>query len=340
MSDRHDHSLPAIHALHVADVVRRWDVFPEELFAGLDLRADSLADPEARLPIATVAKLVERARSLTAEPALGFYLGLQMRISAHGYLGFAAMTAANVREALELAVQFAPTRTTALAVRLSIEGNPASVIVEERADFGTARDVVLFALLIGIWQIGQALTGKALTGSAEVAFPEPEYMARFAPFAPPVRFAQPLNRLVFDASVLDLPLTMADPAALRLAREQLERELDALGIGGNVAGRVRALLAKKLPKEGFRSLEEVAAEIHVSPRTLKRKLAMEGAAFSELLEEQQRDRALSLLLSTELAIDEIAERVGYSDAANFTRAFRRWTGSTPAAYRKKRLDKR
>jgi AraC-like DNA-binding protein len=326
------HSLPAVHALHIAEVVRRWDVSPEELFAGLHLDAKALDAPEARLPIATVEAIVARARQLTGEAALGFFLGLQMRISAHGYLGFAAMTAATVRDALALAVQFAPTRTTALAVRVQVEGDVASVIVDERADFGTARDVVLFALLVGIWQIGQALTARALTGSAEVMFAEPPYMDRFARFAPPVRFGQPANRLVFDASVLDLPLTMADPAAMRLARDQCERELDALGLGGNVAGRVRGLIAKK--EGGFRSLEEIAAEMHVSARTMKRKLAMEGLAYSELLEEQQRDRALLLLRTPSIAIDEVAARVGYSDAANFSRAFRRWTGMTPAAFRR------
>jgi AraC-like DNA-binding protein len=72
----------------------------------------------------------------------------------------------------------------------------------------------------------------------------------------------------------------------------------------------------------------------VSPRTLKRKLADLGTGFSELLEEQQRERALMLLRSEQLSLEDVAARVGYSDVANFTRAFRRWTGLTPGAYRR------
>ncbi|HWL89668.1 MAG TPA: AraC family transcriptional regulator [Polyangiaceae bacterium] len=325
-------SLPAIHALHLAEVVKRWSVSHEELFSGLDLDEEFLSEPEARLSLSVFEKLIVRAQALSGEPALGLYLGLQMRISAHGYLGFAAMTAATVRDAIQIAEQFAPTRTSALALRLCVDRGSAALIVEERADLGTAREVVLTALLFGLWQIGNALTGQMLTGTADVAFPEPAHFAKFRKMIPGVRFGQPVNQLVFDAAALDLRLTMADPAALRLAREQLERALDALGGAGRMVGHVRALISKK--EGGFRSLDEVASEMRLSPRTLKRKLAAHGVAYSTLLEEQQRDKALLLLRAHESPLEDIAERLGYSDVTNFTRAFRRWTGVTPGAYRR------
>lgn len=326
-----EHSLPAAHALHVAELVERWGVAQDRLLGELGLSAEALAEPDARLPIPACVRLVERARALTGERALGIHLGMQMRASAHGYLGFAAMSAATVREALELAMRFSPTRTTALELRLHVDGDAAALVIDERADFGPARDFVLAALVVGIWQIGNALTGQALTGTADFAFPALEYFAPFQRFAR-MRFSQPVNRLVFDASVLDLPLVLSDRVATRLAREQCERELGALRPEARLAARVRALLADG--DRGFRSLEEVAARMHLSPRTLKRRLALQGVAFSTLLEEEQRDRALLLLRSPELSLDEIADRLGYSDVANFTRAFRRWTGTTPAAYRR------
>lgn len=332
------HTLPAIHALHLAEVVKRWNVSQEELFAGLDLDGEFLSEPEASLPIDTVERLVVRALSLTKEPALGLYLGLEMRASAHGYLGFAAMTAPTLREALRLAEQFAPTRTTAIGLRLCENETTGAIIVEEHADFGAAREVIIAALMFGIWQIGNALTGVMLKGSADVAFPEPAHFAKYKHWIPTVRFGQPANQLVFAAKNLELPLTMADPAASRLLREQLERGLDALGGEGRMVGHVRTLIAKK--EGGFRSLDEVASEMRLSPRTLKRKLAAHGVAFSTLLEEQQRDKALLLLRSQEAPLEDVAERLGYSDVANFARAFRRWTGTTPAAYRKTLGDSR
>jgi AraC-like DNA-binding protein len=327
-------TLPAVHALHLVEVLGRWQVTPEALLGPLGLSPDALADPGARLPIPTVERLVARARTLTGEPALGLYLGLQMRVSAHGYLGFAAMSASTVREALELAERFAPTRTSALALRLTVDGELASLVIEERAPLGAAQDVVILALLVGIAQIGRALTGRELAGQAEVAFPEPRYLVRFREvLGPRMRFGQPAHRLRFAAANLDLPLTMADPAALRLAREQCERELAALGADAEIAVAVRRALP--LPAGGFRDLDEVAARLGRAPRTLKRHLAAAGTSFSELLDEARRARALLLLGAPRISLEDVAERVGYSDLANFTRAFRRWTGKTPGAFRRR-----
>jgi AraC-like DNA-binding protein len=314
--------------LHLAELAKRWNV---DLLAGED--TGGLADPDARVEVPRYVELVERARALTGEPALGIFFGLHMRVSSHGYLGFAAMTAPTIREALDLACRFYPTRTDAFALRLTVEGDQAALIIDELADFGPARDAMVLALAIGIWQIGSAVTGKDLEGAADFAFPEPPYFERFTRFAPRTRFGQAHNRLVFDASMLDVPLTMADPSALRLARDQCERLLAALGRDDHVAGRVRKLLFKS--DGALRTLDEVASELHLSTRTLKRRLAAQGANYSTLVEEAQRERALLLLRSPDLTIDEVADRLGYSDVASFTKAFRRWTGTTPGAYRKR-----
>jgi AraC-like DNA-binding protein len=298
------------------------------------LSEDALMQTDARMPVHAFVALVERARAMSGDPAIGVRLGMQMRASAYGYLGFAAMTAASLREAIELAIRFAPTRSDATSLRLREEGTAVALVVEEHADFGTARDVVLIALMVGLWQIGNAITGRTLDGRADFAFPEPEYWTRAAPSGAAVRFAQPVNQLVFDAAQLDLPLKGADraSASLRLAREQCERGLDALGAEAHIVARVRSLIAR--PGGGARSLEEVAARMHLSARTLKRKLGEHGVTYSSLVESDRRERALLLLRSTDLSLGELADRVGYSDVANFTRAFRRWTGRTPARYRR------
>lgn len=327
-------SFPAVHLLHLAEIVARWNVTPAELFAGLELTEAALAEPMRRLPTSLVEELISRARRLTGEPGLGFYLGLQMRVSSHGYLGFAAMSASTLGEALDLAVRFTPTRTSALALRLERRGSTASVVIEERESLGTVRDVVMLALIVGIQRIGSALTGRELTGHAEVAFREPAYAKRFTLMLKNglLRFGKPAHRIVFDAKFLELPLTMSDPAALRLARDQCERELRALDDEGGLVMRVRGLL--KRDAEGFRSATEVAAALSLSSRTLKRKLALRDTSFSALLDDDRRDRALALL-EGDVPLQRVADLLGYSDVANFTRAFRRWTGTSPGHYRRR-----
>jgi AraC-like DNA-binding protein len=327
-------SVPAVQALHLIELVQKWGVTSAALLHGIDLVESDLRDPSKKLGVSVLVPLVERARALTGEPGIGLYFGLRMQVVSHGYLGFAAMTASTVGEALDLATRFARMLTTVVSLRLDRRGGSVALVLDEDADLGTARDAVLLALLVGIWRIGCTLTGRHLAGHADLAIREPPYFDRFRPVAPNVRFGQPHNQLVFDATLLDVKLATSDPAALQLAREQCERAIEMLGFDGRVVGRARAAIPKA--GGGFRSLDEVAAKLKVSPRTLKRKLATGGTAYSALLDHARLERAEQLLGSDRLSIDEVAETLGYSDTANFTRAFRRWTKTTPAAYRAKR----
>jgi AraC-like DNA-binding protein len=322
--------IPAVHALHLADVAERFGADRKALFAGLVQDEAALADPRERISARTVEALIERARAMTHEPGLGFSLGLQMRISAHGYLGFAAMVASTLRGALEVAARFAPTRTDAFALRIEETAGDASIVIEELASFGAARDVVLIALVVGIDRLGSALTGHDVDGVAELALPAPAYLPRFAPMiGRRMRFGRKANRLVVRSALLDEPLVMADPAAHRSALEQCERELDALGAAGSVVARVRSAIASS----GFRPIDHVAAKVHLSARTLRRRLAVEGTDYSTLVDEMRLARAELLLRDADRSIESIALELGYSDAANFTRAFRRWTGETPRSRR-------
>jgi AraC-like DNA-binding protein len=329
------HSLPAAYLLYLFEVAKRWGIAPEDLLEGTGLTLEALARPDRRLPVEILVKVLERTRARHGQPSLGLALGFAMRVSAHGPVSTAALSASTVQEGLDVAVRYLPVVTTALALRLRVEGREASLVLEERADFGAVRDVVVMAILIGIWRAGEALTGRSLGGSIELALPAPgaeEAAAR----APRIRFGQKANRLVFEASTLAVPYRMADPVAMHLAREQCERALKAMGLDGRMTTRVTSILSGGgQGKKAFPSLERVAATLHVSSRTLKRQLAAEGSSFSALIEKERQERAMLLLGTPGFSVKEVAGRLGYSNVANFTRAFTRWTGKKPAATRTK-----
>lgn len=326
-------SIPAGYAREVVELAADLGVDRARLVAQVGLDLDALSDPSARLSIPVCEALVTAARRLTGQPALALMMGLRMRVSQHGFLGFAAMTAGTVREALLLAERYCVTRTTALSLALYEEADAASVVIEERAPLGELREFAVLSLVSGLQTIGQALTGRALTGRAECGFPEPEYVSALVSGQRSVlRFGCASNRLVFARELLSLPLLTADPVAMELARTQCERELSAIAATGSLLARVRAAL--DAPESGFATLDEVAAALHASPRTLERHLAAHGTTFSALLDASRRERALLLADDRTLSVTEIAWRVGYSDVANFTRAFRRWTGTSPGAYRR------
>lgn len=214
---------------------------------------------------------------------------------------------------------------------LHVEGEVASLVIDERLALGAARELVILALVVSLPRIAASLCGtRAAEGSEDVAFPQPKGWQRFEPSVRQhIRFEQPVNQLVFPANVLHRPIVQADSMASRLAQEQCEKELAALHRPRQemILERVRSLIAGG--DGDFRSLAEVVMLLGMSERTLKRRLSEFGVSFSTLFEEQQRERAFALLREGTLSVEQVASRLGYSDAANFTRAFRRWTGTTP-----------
>lgn len=327
----HQHTFPASQALQLVDLVRRWEVEPAELLAPFNLTQEQLEAPDARLSLETVVGLTDRARTLTGEPGLGIYLGLAKHVSAYGFVGFAAMSAATLGEALQQTVDLAPALTTTLSLSLRVEGDMAALVLLQHADITPILDVALLSFFVGLRQITHDITGRRYFGTVELTIPEPPYFHRFTEVLPDVRFGQPVNQLVFPAIGLDVALVRPNRATLNLARKHCLDQLAQLGFDASLPARARRAMARE---DGFRTLEDLAATLGVSARTLKRRLAEHGMTYSQLLQEERQVRASHLLRATDLSLDEIAIRLGYATTSNFSRAFTRWTGSSPAAHRK------
>ena len=326
------YELPGAYVRDLVDLVASRKVAPVALLAGLPITLAQLADPTTRVPLRVCDAIAQRAIALTKEPALAVHLGMRMRVSSHGFLGFAAMTASTVREALELAVRFSAIRTSAISLALTVEGDTASLVISERVDFAKEgltglRELLILALIVGIRQLGTELTGTVPHGFAECAFPTPSFIK--GPIDQ-IAFDRPAHRLVFAASVLDQQLVSADTVATRLAIEQCERELASTS-DGELAARIRAALEA----DPATTLPAVAKKLRLSSRTLKRRLAEQGTTFTAIRDDLRRQRALLLVDNRSLAIGEIALKLGYTELPNFTRAFRKWTGVTPIAYRER-----
>lgn len=324
--------LLASYTLQFVALLERWGVTAPELFADLPIRREDLDDPAFIVPAPVSRALIERARALSGEPALGFYFGLQMSLAAHGYMSLATMSAPTLGDAIALAIRYAPTRTTALAFRLVASGASAALVVDELVDYGSARDVVLLGLLVGSWHMAHTAIGQHTPESTiEIALSEPQWYARFRDVEPRIRFGAAENRWLFPASLLDARLHSADAGALELAKEHCERLLTAATAQASLAARARRLVVRA--DAGILSFEQLAAALRISPRTLRRKLALEDTSYAALVDEARQQRAVLLVGASKHSIKTIAERLGYAKVSNFARAFRRWTGQTPAAYR-------
>ncbi|HSY20549.1 MAG TPA: AraC family transcriptional regulator [Polyangiaceae bacterium] len=347
------HSVLAAYARLIVRTVELWGIAGEEALAGTGVTQAALEDPLARVPLGPLTRLMAQARELTGEPGLGWYAGVESRISMYGYVGFGILSAATVRDAIEILVTFHPLLATILSMRLEVSprGEHAALVIEENTDMGAARDFVLGGVVAAIWQLSHRISGAPPTGSVDLVIAEPEYFPRIrAALSPPadattpatqtaspwptVRFGQPSNRIIFDRAKLDLPLVMADDAAFKLAREQCERGLAAFAM--SLVERVRRTA---VATDNLSSLADVAAELHLSPSSLKRKLAEQGLTFGTVAEEARCDKAIALLRSN-LSVADVSEQLGYSTPANFIRAFRTWMHTSPGAYRRGSSRKR
>jgi AraC-like DNA-binding protein len=167
-----------------------------------------------------------------------------------------------------------------------------------------------------------------------VDWPEPDYHDAWRNRLPPVRFSAPGNLVRLPLSYLDLPTVLADPLASRQAIELCERELEfAAGSEDDIVEQVQHLL--RTQQQGYPSLMQLADSLHLSSRTLKRRLQQQGTSFSLMLDDMRHRDARRLLGEGRLPVQKVAERLGYQDPANFTRAFQRWQGETPSQYRQR-----
>ena len=147
-----------------------------------------------------------------------------------------------------------------------------------------------------------------------------------------VRFGAAYDALVFSAAALDLPLRAADPRLGSVLEEHLQRLLEALPNEDLFVRSARGALMRALA-DGSASLEHLAAELRVSPRTLRRRLDEHGSSYKNLLDELRRDLAFYCVEQTDEPIEGVASRLGFTEPSTFYRAFKRWSGTTPAAHR-------
>lgn len=152
-------------------------------------------------------------------------------------------------------------------------------------------------------------------------------------FGDRIHFAAKADRLLFDRGLVETPMRDADPVLASVLEGYLVRELHDLEAEPGIAEAVRRRISGSLP-EGAPSLESIARSIGLSPRALQRRLLDEDTNFLELLEQVRRALARGYLFRQELSMPAIANLLGYSDASAFQRAFKRWTGMTPAEFRR------
>lgn len=324
-------ALPVQYIRQITDQLKRMNVPLPASFQRN--RWDALPAGEVQiLALDAFEQSIQDAIDATGEPAFGLLVGERMLINSHGMLGYAAMNSATLGEAIALVEQYFLTRTRLVSVRQQTMGAEVRFIFDETLPLRKVRRPVLEAIVLTIKNVYDYITA----GEAPipyVCFPfEAQPYAELAQelFSCNVRYGQPWCGFVFPTDALSEPLAMADPTTLQQAIQACQRELQRMAAEPSWVAKVTRVL---LEKQGvFPSLNVTARLFNLTPRTLHRRLIEEGTSYRGVLDEVRHMLALEHLKSGKLSIPEIAYVLGYTDTANFRRAFIRWQAVSPASY--------
>lgn len=291
-----------------------------------------VADPDARIPISLVEQHFEEGIRNAADPSIGVAAGRSMSVGDCPALDYAMSTANTVREAVDIALQHARLCNDSLVIELQVENGRALVRLESSSALNR---ISADFLMVGLYTAHVRLWPHA-PGELECWFahPQPRDMSAYLEAIPnaTLRFSAPCYGFSFNSKTLDERLDSADPKLHAIVHKYADLMLAELPSTQTLAGDIRRML----PTELLRSRADaasVARKLHVSVRTLGRRLEEEGTSFKVLLNDVRRELALNMLVRGDLPIADVARQLDFADVSTFHRAFRRWTGQTPATYR-------
>lgn len=309
--------------------------------AGTGLEAAGLHDP--RLEVSAVQELAvigNLVAVLGEDRGLGLEAGVRYHLTTYGIWGFALLSSPTMRSAIEVGLRYLDLTFVFCRVGARERDDRVELVLDAPDVPARLRRFVIERDAAAIEIIQRELFGGALpVAGIRFALEPPRDTARYREiFGVEPVFGAAETVAVVDPALLDQPLPQADEHATALAQEQCRELLALRRARGGVAGRVRdRILAEPASPP---SAAAVAAELHLSARTLRHHLAGEGTSYRALLEEIREQIAEELLLTGRLPVAEVARRLGYAEVSGFSQAFRRWKGVGPRAYRASRTPVR
>ena len=294
-----------------------------------------LDDPDGRIPHALALAVWREAVRRSGDHAFGIHAAEQIRSGAFDVLDYATRSSATLGEGLERLVRYHRILHDAAVVQLRVEANSARLTHALPADtVGLPRHPAEF--IVAAWVVVARQATGLHFAPVEVSFhhsPPADLTEHRRLFGAPLRFNRPLNGIVLRRALLDTPLVKADPGLCAVLERHVRELIERVPRATAFSDRVRQLVANELSSGGS-SAATVARQLHMSRRTLQRQLGADGTSFRVLSDALRSELAMRYLCEREIAIAEVAFLLGFSETSAFHRAFKRWSGTTPSAYRK------
>lgn len=332
MTPLNDASLATVGQI-IWRLIEHYTLAPEPLFRAAGIDPEVIRNSHGRMPSQKGEALLRAMAAQIPDPAFGLQAGNCWHPSNLGALGYAWLSSSTLRTALERLARY--WRIINVQVSATLSDAPGGVEFAHLPPQGDAvvervRGDVVMAIVLDMCRtnFGRALTPRRV----DLRHAEPVDVKPYdAFFGCPVVFGRDANRLVLDRADADHPLPTSNRQLAAVHDRILVEELARLD-KKDVMARFRASLLERLTS-GELSEHDMARDLNMSRRSLQRRLAEADSTYQSLLDDTRRDLALRHIEDPAKSVTDVTFLLGYSQQSAFTRAFRRWTGMSPSAYR-------
>jgi AraC-like DNA-binding protein len=332
---------PVVKIAMVVESLKDEGVSPKEALAGIHISEPQLCSPAVRVSANQVMQSYRNAIRLSRKPHFAYHTGLRFHVSTYGMYGFAILSSTDFRRTMTFAVEYHQLAAPLVDVQILEQDKYAAWTM---APFPYPQvDAQLYKFIVELQagvhvSLHRDIMGQLFCPSElHFTFGRPRGAKKDVEiFDCPVRYGQPENKLVFDVSWLNGTPNLGNEVTFSEVSQLCDKLLSELKLSTGWAGKVREVFLACMGQPT--NFELIAGRLRMSPRTLRRKLDQEGTSFRELIDELRAHAAIKYVRDTDLTIEDIAFALGFSDAAAFRHAFRRWTKSAPHEYRRARID--
>ncbi|WFU45675.1 AraC family transcriptional regulator (plasmid) [Bradyrhizobium sp. CB82] len=317
----------------VFDVLAAQGTPANEILRNIALQVPEVHSPKTRISLTELMTACENAIRLSSDRRLPYRIGASIHISTYGMYGFAILCCPDFRDAMSFAWRYHSLAAPLATIEFREEKGFASWTIEPNAiDPRVYRFITEMQIGIHISLMRDIMGAAFVPHHISLTYPEADdFRLPADQIGCPIRFSNGSNRIVFRSDWLDQVARLGNKTTYPMIVALCDELLDELKLRVGLAGEIRALLLRDIANPP--TLADVAKLLDISDRSLRRQLRQQGISFRGLLDELRSHMALKYLRTTKLANEDIALALGFSDAANFRRAFRRWTKKSPSEIR-------
>ncbi|MBC2654606.1 AraC family transcriptional regulator ligand-binding domain-containing protein [Pseudomonas sp. MSSRFD41] len=305
----------------IAPYLSMHGVSPQEFFRGYGISPQVFQYPDAWMPRATCFRIASEMTALTQDPFAGATAGYLIEVRSLGAWGELILGSSNLAQTCAVAAIHTNLLHQGSDVRIVTEGRTLKLIRQSTGQHGANPKQAILGTLALLRKV-PLMSGEPCAIRVHLQNPRQrgnEALEKY--LGPNLHMNAQHNMIEFDRELLDI--------SVQLGRDDAWKVAEALRSTAKAAG----MLIERIGDQNRSTLTAISRNLGLSSRTLQRRLKYCGIDFEDLRDNTRRNEALQLIASGKYSATEIAYMVGYSDQAHFTRAFKRWTGSSPARYR-------